>query len=109
APGAREACCKVQEGTARETAGGFQPKQYYNAMNPESHYKTTGPELWDQTGGKITHFVTGVGTGGTISGAGKFLKEKNAKIQIVGADPEGSLYTGDIHPYKVEGIGEDFY
>src|SRR3954462_12525388 len=78
-------------------------------MNPEAHYNTTGPELWRQTDGKITHFVVGVGTGGTVSGAGRYLKEQNKDVQIVGADPEGSLYTGDIHPYKVEGIGEDFY
>jgi cystathionine beta-synthase len=108
-PESPESYYKVAERIARETPGGYLPNQYYNAMNPESHYKTTGPELWEQTEGKITHFVTGVGTGGTVSGAGKYLKEKNPKVQIVGADPEGSLYTGDIHPYKVEGIGEDFY
>src|ERR1700687_316544 len=108
-PESPESYYKVAERIARETPGGYLPNQYYNAMNPESHYRTTGPELWEQTGGKITHFVVGVGTGGTVSGAGRFLKEKNAKVQIVGADPEGSLYTGDIHPYKVEGIGEDFY
>src|SRR5437773_3697635 len=76
-PESPESYYKVAERIARETPGGFLPNQYYNAMNPESHYKTTGPELWDQTGGKITHFVTGVGTGGTVSGAGKYLKEKN--------------------------------
>jgi len=108
-PESPESYYKVAERIARETPGGFLPNQYYNAMNPESHYRTTGPELWEQTDGKITHFVVGVGTGGTVSGAGRFLKEKNPKVQIVGADPEGSLYTGDIHPYKVEGIGEDFY
>jgi cystathionine beta-synthase len=108
-PESPESYYKVAERIARETPGGFLPNQYYNAMNPEAHYLTTGPELWAQTDGKITHFVVGVGTGGTVSGAGKFLKEKNPRIQIIGADPEGSLYTGDIHPYKVEGIGEDFY
>jgi cystathionine beta-synthase len=108
-PESPESYYKVAERIAKETPGGFLPNQYYNAMNPEAHYQTTGPELWDQTDGTITHFVVGVGTGGTVSGAGKFLKERNPKIQIVGADPEGSLYTGDIHPYKVEGIGEDFY
>ena len=108
-PESPESYYKVAERIARETPGGFLPNQYYNAMNPEAHYLTTGPELWAQTEGKITHFVVGVGTGGTVSGAGKFLKEKNPRIQIIGADPEGSLYTGDIHPYKVEGIGEDFY
>jgi cystathionine beta-synthase len=108
-PESPESYYKVAERIAKEAPGGFMPNQYYNAMNPEAHYRTTGPELWRQTDGKITHFVTGVGTGGTISGAGRFLKEKDPKIQVIGADPEGSLYTGDIHPYKVEGIGEDFY
>ncbi|MEK7863344.1 MAG: cystathionine beta-synthase [Chloroflexota bacterium] len=108
-PESPESYYKVAERIARETPGGFLPNQYYNAMNPEAHYRTTGPELWAQTDGTITHFVVGVGTGGTVSGAGKYLKEQDPKIQIIGADPEGSLYTGDIHPYKVEGIGEDFY
>ena len=108
-PESPESYYKVAERIAKETPGGFVPNQYYNAMNPEAHYKTTGPELWKQTDGRITHFVVGVGTGGTVSGAGRYLKEQNAQVQIVGADPEGSLYTGDIHPYKVEGIGEDFY
>ena len=108
-PESPESYYKVAERIAKETPGGFLPNQYYNAMNPQAHYKTTGPEVWEQTGGKITHFVVGVGTGGTVSGAGKYLKEQNPRVQIVGADPEGSLYTGDIHPYKVEGIGEDFY
>ncbi|HYK97847.1 MAG TPA: cystathionine beta-synthase [Candidatus Acidoferrales bacterium] len=108
-PESPESYYKVAERIAKETPGGFLPNQYYNAMNPEAHYRTTGPEIWEQTAGTVTHFVLGVGTGGTVSGAGKYLKEKNPKIQIVGADPEGSLYTGDIHPYKVEGIGEDFY
>ena len=108
-PESPESYYKVAERIARETPGAFLPNQYYNAMNPEAHYRTTGPELWAQTEGKITHFVVGVGTGGTVSGAGKYLKEKDPQIQIIGADPEGSLYTGNIHPYKVEGIGEDFY
>jgi cystathionine beta-synthase len=108
-PESPESYYRVAERLAREIPGGFQPNQYYNQHNPEAHYRTTGPEIWEQTGGKVTHVVMGVGTGGTVSGAGRFLKEKDARIQIVGADPEGSLYTGDIHPYKVEGIGEDFY
>lgn len=108
-PESPESYYKVAERIARETPGGFLPNQYYNAMNPEAHYRTTGPEIWEQTDGKVTHFVAGVGTGGTVTGAGRYLKEQNTAIQIVGADPEGSLYTGDIHPYKVEGIGEDFY
>ena len=108
-PESPESYYKVAERLAAEIPGGFQPNQYYNPVNPEAHYRTTGPELWEQTGGKITHFVCGVGTGGTVSGAGRYLKERNAKIVVVGADPEGSIYTGDIHPYKTEGIGEDFY
>ena len=108
-PESPESYYKVAERLAREVPGGFLPNQYYNPMNPEAHYRTTGPELWEQTEGKLTHLVVGVGTGGTVSGAGKYLKEKDPTVQIVGADPQGSLYTGDIHPYKVEGIGEDFY
>ncbi|MEK7860900.1 MAG: pyridoxal-phosphate dependent enzyme, partial [Chloroflexota bacterium] len=108
-PESPESYYRVAERLAREIPGGFQPNQYYNPNNPEAHYRTTGPEIWDQTEGTVTHVVMGVGTGGTVSGAGKYLKEKNARIQIVGADPEGSVYTGDIHPYKTEGIGEDFY
>src|SRR5438128_6391190 len=108
-PESPESYYKVAERIAKETPGAYLPNQYYNAMNPESHYKTTGPELWDQTAGKITHFVTGVGTGGTVSGAGKYLKEKNNDIQIVGAVPEGSLYTGGIHPYKVRASGAGVY
>ena len=104
-----ESYYRVAERLAKEIPGGFQPNQYYNPGNPEAHYRTTGPEIWEQTDGKVTHLVMGVGTGGTVSGAGKYLKEKSAKVQVVGADPEGSIYTGDIHPYKTEGIGEDFY
>jgi cystathionine beta-synthase len=104
-----ESYYRVAERLAKEIPGGFQPNQYYNPGNPEAHYRTTGPEIWDQTDGKITHLVIGVGTGGTVSGAGKYLKEQDPKVQVVGADPEGSIYTGDIHPYKTEGIGEDFY
>ncbi|HEX6060934.1 MAG TPA: cystathionine beta-synthase [Candidatus Limnocylindria bacterium] len=100
---------KVAERLAKELPGGFMPGQYWNQQNVAAHYKTTGPELWTGTEGKITHFVLGIGTGGTVTGAGRYLKEQNPKIQIVGADPEGSIYTGDIHPYKTEGIGEDFW
>lgn len=94
-----------------ETPGAFQPNQYANPNNPLTHYESTGPEIWRQTEGKITHFVAGMGTGGTISGVGKFLKEQNPEIQIIGVDPEGSIYSdpNNIHTYKVEGIGEDFY
>ncbi len=108
-PESPESYYKVAERLAKETPGGFLPNQYYNPMNPEAHYNTTGPEIWKQTDGKVTHLVLGIGTGGTVTGAGRYLKERNAKVQIVGADPQGSLYTGGIHPYKVEGIGEDFY
>jgi cystathionine beta-synthase len=99
----------------KETPGAVLANQFYNPINPEAHYATMGPEIWQQTEGKVTHLVAGAGTGGTISGAGKFLKEKNPKIRIVAGDPIGSLYThyhrthtlGDGHPYKVEGIGGD--
>jgi len=108
-PESPESYYKVAERLARETPGGFLPNQYYNPMNPEAHYNTTGPEIWKQTDGKVTHVVLGIGTGGTVTGAGRYLKEHNPAIKIVGADPDGSLYTGGVHPYKVEGIGEDFY
>jgi cystathionine beta-synthase len=92
-----------------EIPGAFQPNQFANPNNPEAHYVTTGPEIWEATEGKITCFVAGVGTGGTISGTARYLKEKNPKIRIVGVDPEGSIYSGDMAgSYKVEGIGEDF-
>lgn len=96
---------------AEEVPGAFQPNQYYNQANPEAHYQTTGPEIWDQTGGQVAAFVAGVGTGGTITGAGRYLKERNPGVLIVGADPEGSIYTqpDDVHPYLTEGIGEDFW
>jgi cystathionine beta-synthase len=108
-PESPESYYKVAERLAKETPGGFLPNQYYNPMNPEAHYNTTGPEIWEQTDGKVTHVVLGIGTGGTVTGAGRYLKERNARIEIIGADPQGSLYTGSIHPYKVEGIGEEFY
>jgi cystathionine beta-synthase len=99
----------VADRLTREVPGAFQPNQYFNPRNPEAHYRTTGPEIWRQTEGKITTFVAGVGTGGTISGVGKYLKEQNPAVRIIGADPEGSIYSGDIAPYKVEGVGEDFW
>lgn len=96
-----------------EIEGAFQPNQYFNEANPRAHYETTGPEIWEQTDGTIDVFVAGVGTGGTISGAGRFLKEKKPSLEVVGADPEGSIFTqgpdGNIHQYLVEGVGEDFY
>jgi len=92
-----------------ETPGSFQPNQFANPNNPLSHSLSTGPEIWEQTEGRVTCFVAGLGTGGTISGTAKFLKEKNPKIKIIGADPEGSIYSGDMaRTYQVEGIGEDF-
>ncbi len=108
-PESPESYYKVAERLARELPAGFIPNQYYNPMNPEAHYRTTGPEIWRQTDGRITHLVLGMGTGGTATGAGKYLKEQRSELVLVGADPEGSIYTGDIHPYKTEGIGEDFY
>jgi len=90
--------------------GAWKPDQYSNPHNPRSHYETTGPELWQQTDGRITHFVAGVGTGGTITGVGRYLKEQNAAVQVVGADPAGSVYSGGSgRPYLVEGVGEDFW
>ncbi len=108
---------KVAERIVKETPNSFMPNQYMNEANPLTHYKTTGPEIWRQTGGKIDVLVATMGTGGTISGIAKYLKEQNPNIHIVGVDPEGSLYhhefygttaNADIHSYKVEGIGEDF-
>ncbi len=91
--------------------GAWKPDQYSNPNNPRSHYETTGPEIWEQTDGTITHFVAGVGTGGTISGTGRYLKEaSNSSVKIIGADPEGSVYSGGSgRPYLVEGVGEDFW
>src|SRR3954451_9966218 len=90
--------------------GAWKPDQYSNPHNPRSHYETTGPEIWAQTEGRITHFVAGVGTGGTISGTGRYLKEQNPGVQVVGADPAGSVYSGGSgRPYLVEGVGEDFW
>ena len=94
---------------ASEIPGAFQPNQFANPMNPAAHEKTTGPEIWEQTAGKITHYVSGIGTGGTISGVAHYLKQRKPAITVVGADPEGSIYSGDTaKSYKVEGIGEDF-
>ncbi len=99
----------VADRLTREVPGAFQPNQYFNPRNPEAHYNTTGPEIWRQTDGQITTFVAGVGTGGTITGVGKYLKEQNPAVRVIGADPEGSIYSGEIAPYKVEGVGEDFW
>ena len=100
----------VSDRLAREVPGAWKPDQYHNPDNPQSQYDTAGPEIWEQTRGRITHFVCGVGTGGTISGIGRFLKEQNPAIRTIGADPEGSVYSGGSgRPYLVEGIGEDFW
>jgi len=108
-PESPESYYRVAERLASEIPGAFQPNQYANQVNPDTHHRTTGLEIWEQTDGRLTAFVCGVGTGGTISGAGKYLKERNPDVLIVGADPEGSLYSGDVaRPYLVEGIGEDF-
>jgi cystathionine beta-synthase len=99
----------VSDRLAREIPGAWKPDQYSNPANPRSHYEETGPELWKQTGGRITHFVAGVGTGGTITGVGKYLKEQG-DVRVIGADPEGSVYSGGSgRPYLVEGVGEDFW
>ena len=100
----------VSDRLIREIEGAWKPDQYSNPNNPRSHYEDTGPEIWRQTEGRITHFVTGMGTGGTISGIGRFLKEQNPAVQVVGADPAGSVYSGGTgRPYLVEGVGEDFW
>jgi cystathionine beta-synthase len=116
APESPDSYYSVAKRITRERPGAVLMDQYHNPANPAAHYATTGPELWEQTGGRITHFVAGCGTGGTITGVGKYLKEKNAKIQIIGADPVGSILrhykeTGEMseaHTYKIEGVGEDF-
>jgi cystathionine beta-synthase len=101
---------RVSDRLARETPGGWKPDQYANPANPDAHYLTTGPEIWEATEGRVTHFVCGVGTGGTISGVGRYLREQNPEVTIVGADTEGSVFSGGpIHPYLTEGIGEDFW
>ncbi|MBM9465029.1 cystathionine beta-synthase [Aeromicrobium sp. YIM 150415] len=100
----------VSDRLVRETEGAWKPDQYSNPAGPASHYETTGPEIWDDTDGRVTHFVAGVGTGGTITGAGRYLKEQNPAIKVIGADPVGSVYSGGTgRPYLVEGVGEDFW
>jgi cystathionine beta-synthase len=101
----------VSDRLTAEIPGAFKPNQYFNPNGPRSHYETTGPEIWRDTEQRITHFVAGVGTGGTISGTGRFLKEaSDGRVRIVGADPEGSVYSGGTgRPYLVEGVGEDFW
>ena len=110
APESPESYYSVAARLARDIPGGFKPDQYWNAENPAAHERTTGPELWEATDGRITHFVASVGTGGTISGAARALKARNPAIQVIGADPEGSVLSGDTaRPYLTEGVGEDFF
>lgn len=100
----------VADRLTSEIPGAFRPNQYYNAANPDEHERSTGPEIWTQTAGRITHFVAGVGTGGTITGVARYLKAQNPDVQIIGADPEGSVFSGGTgRPYLVEGVGEDFW
>src|SRR5258708_32306193 len=114
-PGTPDHYVSTARRIAAETPNSFYPDQYSHPANPEAHYRTTVPELWEQTEAKITHFVSGIGTGGTISGAGKYLKERNPDIKVIGADPFGSIYktykeTGEVPettPYLVEGIGQE--
>jgi cystathionine beta-synthase len=110
-PDSPESYYSVSSRLAEEIPGGFKPDQYANLSNPEAHYRTTGPEIWEQTDGELDAVVISVGTGGTITGVGRYLKERNPDVLIVGADPEGSVFTADeanpMHPYLVEGIGKD--
>lgn len=105
---------QVAERLAQTIPGGFRPNQYDNPNGPASHYATTGPEIWEATDHKVTHFVAGIGTGGTISGTGRYLKEvSDGAVKVIGSDPEGSIYSApsnaDVHQYDIEGVGEDFY
>jgi len=103
---------RVADRLTKEIPGAFQPNQYHNAANPQAHYDSTGPEIWEQTAGRITHLVVGVGTGGTASGVVRYLRERNPDLVSVGADPEGSIYSSgedNVRPYLVEGVGEDFW
>jgi cystathionine beta-synthase len=110
-PESPESYYSVSDRLAEEIPGGFKPDQYSNMANPQAHYETTGPEIWQQTGGQLDAVVITLGTGGTVTGTARYLKEQNRDIRIVGADPEGSIYSqpDSVHPYLVEGIGEDFY
>jgi cystathionine beta-synthase len=110
APESPESYYRVADRLTEEIPGAFQPNQYANRANPETHYRSTGPELWRQSGGRVTHLLAGVGTGGTITGCGRYLKEQDPAIQVIGADPVGSVYSGgEGKPYLVEGVGEDFW
>jgi cystathionine beta-synthase len=111
-PDSPQSYYRVADRLTEEIPGAFQPNQYFNQANPQAHYESTGPELWEQTAGRITHLVAGVGTGGTITGTARYLLERNPDLVVVGADPEGSIYSGgveNVRPYLVEGVGEDFW
>ena len=109
-PESPESYYSVSDRLAEEIPGAYKPDQYSNPANPDAHYETTGPELWEQTGGRIDAVVLSVGTGGTVTGIARYLKERNPDVLVVGADPEGSIYSSEkVHPYLVEGIGEDFW
>src|SRR5207247_726117 len=112
APESPESYYRVADRLTEEIPGAFQPNQYFNQVNPSTHYETTGPEIWEQTDGRIDVLVAGVGTGGTITGVARYLKEQKPSLTVVGADPEGSLFSAppaeEARPYLVEGIGEGF-
>ena len=112
APDSPQSYYRVADRLTEEIPGAFQPNQYFNQANPQAHYQSTGPELWEQTAGRITHLVCGVGTGGTVTGTVRYLRERKHDLVVVGADPEGSIYSGgpeSVRPYLVEGVGEDFW
>jgi cystathionine beta-synthase len=112
APDSPQSYYRVADRLTEELPGAFQPNQYFNQANPQAHYESTGPELWEQTGGRITHLVCGVGTGGTVTGTVRYLRERRPDLEVIGADPEGSIYSGgpeNVRPYLVEGVGEDFW
>ena len=108
-PESPESYYSVSSRLAEEIPGAHKPDQYSNPANPQAHYETTGPEIWEQTGGELDALVIALGTGGTVSGTARFLKEQKPGVLVVGADPEGSIYSSQVHPYLVEGIGEDFW
>src|SRR3954465_4294907 len=109
-PDSAESYYRVADRLTAEIPGALQPNQYANPANPQTHYDWTGPEIWRQTGGQVTHLVVGVGTGGTITGCARHLKERNPRIEVIGADPVGSIFSSsEVKPYLVEGVGEDFW
>ena len=109
-PGDERSYYRVSDRLARDIPGAWKPDQYSNPANPQAHYETTGPEIWEATEGRVTHLVVALGTGGTVSGVGRYLKERDSSVVVVGADPDGSVYSGAApHPYLTEGIGEDFW